>query len=107
METYEDILDALGDPTRRRIVELLRGGPLAVGEIAGELPVSRPAVSQHLRILHRAGLVHPVRAGTRRIYHLSPEGLASLRRFVDGLWSDVLDAFGSYAEAEIGKEDKR
>jgi DNA-binding transcriptional ArsR family regulator len=86
-------LAALGDPTRQRILEELRGGGRAVGEIAAVLPVSRPAVSQHLRVLKGAGLVREETAGTRRVYNIEPRGLVELRRYLDQLWSDAMAAF--------------
>lgn len=92
-------MDALGDPTRRAIFERLRSGPRAVGELAQGLPVSRPAVSQHLRVLRDAGLVTEQREGTRRIYRLDPDGLAELRAAVDEFWSDALAAFVRAAES--------
>ena len=76
-------MDALGDPTRRAIFERLREGPTAVGELAGDLPVSRPAVSQHLRVLKEAGLVTDTRAGTRRLYRVDPQGLDGLRAYFE------------------------
>ena len=97
-------MDALGDPTRRRIFERLRGGPLAVGELAAELPVSRPAVSQHLRVLREAGLVADRKEGTRRLYELAPEGLAELHDWVDTFWSDALARFKAEAERERRSE---
>jgi DNA-binding transcriptional ArsR family regulator len=93
-------MDALGDPTRRAIFEQLRRGPRAVGEIAGELPVSRPAVSQHLRVLKEAGLVTERRDGTRRLYRLDPEGLALVRRYFDDFWTEALAGFKAAAESE-------
>jgi DNA-binding transcriptional ArsR family regulator len=93
-------MDALGDPTRRTIFERLRSGPLAVGEIADELPVSRPAVSQHLRVLKEAGLVRERREGTRRLYRLDPDGLGELRDYFDDFWSEALAAFKASAEEE-------
>jgi DNA-binding transcriptional ArsR family regulator len=89
---------ALGDPTRRAILERLRGGPLAVGEIARDLPVSRPAVSQHLRVLKEAGLVSERREGTRRLYSLDANGLVGLRDYLDTFWSQALAAFKAAAE---------
>jgi len=77
------VLDALGDPTRRRILELVRDGARPVGEIAREVPVSRPAVSQHLRVLKEAGLVHDRQEGTRRLYAVDPSGLSALRAYLD------------------------
>src|SRR5213082_347105 len=97
---YEDTLQALGDPTRRSVLEQLREGPRAVGEIAAELPVSRPAVSQHLRVLKEAGLVTERRNGTRRLYRLNPDGLDELRRYVEDYWTDALAAFKAEAERE-------
>jgi DNA-binding transcriptional ArsR family regulator len=91
-------MTALGDPTRRAIFERLAGGPAAVGEIAGELPVSRPAVSQHLKVLRDAGLVrdHPV--GNRRIYSIDPDGVGALRAYFDRFWIQSLGAFKEAAE---------
>ena len=83
----------LGDPTRRAILERLRGGPLSVAEIARDLPVSRPAVSQHLRVLKEAGLVSERRSGTRRLYRLDLNGLAALRAYLDSFWEEALAAF--------------
>jgi len=93
-------MDALGDPTRRAIFERLRQGSLAVGEIADELPVSRPAVSQHLRVLKDAGLVRERRDGTRRLYRVDPDGLGELRDYFDDFWSAALASFKEEAERE-------
>jgi DNA-binding transcriptional ArsR family regulator len=93
-------MDALGDPTRRAIFEQLRRGPCAVGEIASELPVSRPAVSQHLRVLKDAGLVTERREGTRRLYRLDPDGLGELRDYFDDFWTEALAGFKAAAERE-------
>jgi DNA-binding transcriptional ArsR family regulator len=93
-------MDALGDPTRRAIVEVLRHGARAVGEVAAGLPVSRPAVSQHLRVLEEAGLVVARREGTRRVYRLDPVGLDELRAALDAYWSDALAAYGAAAQEE-------
>jgi DNA-binding transcriptional ArsR family regulator len=98
--TYARALEALGDSTRRAIVERLRRGPLAVGELARDLPVSRPAVSQHLRVLKEAGLVTERQEGTRRLYRLDPRGLGELRAAFDLFWTDALDAFKQAAERE-------
>ena len=95
---YESAISALGDPTRREIFERLRSGPLSVGEIAAELPVSRPAVSQHLRVLKEAGLVAERRDGTRRLYRLDPDGLASVRAYFDEFWDAALAGFKAAAE---------
>jgi DNA-binding transcriptional ArsR family regulator len=105
---YGTALAALADPTRRQIFERLRKGPRAVGEIAGKLPVSRPAVSQHLKVLKEAGLVADRPEGTRRVYYIDPKGLALIRRWLDQFWDEALDAFKAEVErdaAEIkGKE---
>ena len=100
--TYALAIQALGDPTRRSIFERLRHGPRAVGELARELPVSRPAVSQHLRVLKEAGLVTEQRNGTRRIYGVDAAGVAELRDYVDGFWSDALESFKRAVEQEEG-----
>ena len=102
---YGDAITALADPTRRAVFERLRHGARPVGEIARELPVSRPAVSQHLRVLKEAGLVRERREGTRRFYSVNGDGLAELREYVEGLWQEALDAFKQAAEATEGEED--
>ena len=99
-------MDALGDSTRRLILERLRGGPRAVGALAADLPVSRPAVSQHLRVLKEAGLVTERRNGTRHLYRVDIDGLAEVRDYLDSFWTDVLAAFQAAAEAEAEKEDE-
>jgi DNA-binding transcriptional ArsR family regulator len=91
-------MTALGDPTRRAIFERLADGGLAVGAIAAELPVSRPAVSQHLKVLKRAGLVSDRQVGNRRIYAIRPRGLEELRTYLDGFWKRSLSAFAAAAE---------
>jgi DNA-binding transcriptional ArsR family regulator len=91
-------LSALGDPTRRVIFERLADRPRAVGELARELPVSRPAVSQHLKVLKGAGLVTDRQAGARRIYQLDPDGVGALRAYLDGFWNQALAAFKEVAE---------
>jgi len=93
-------LDALGDPTRRHVFELLRGGPSSVGELAGKVPVSRPAVSQHLRVLEDAGLVTHHRQGTRNLYELDEAGVRVLRDWMDGFWSEALTRFKAAAESK-------
>ena|SRR5215469_6311599 len=93
-------LQALGDPTRREIFERLASRPLAVVDIAGGLPVSRPAVSQHLRVLKNVGLVTASRQGTRRVYRLDPKGIATMREYLDRLWDKALVSFKAFAEAE-------
>ena len=94
-------MDALGDPTRRAIFERLAQGPRAVGELARELPVSRPAVSQHLKVLKDAGLVVDSRAGTRRLYRLDPDGVGAVRAYFDAFWNQALAAFRAAVEQEI------
>jgi DNA-binding transcriptional ArsR family regulator len=91
---------ALGDPTRRAIVMRLRKGPSAVGELAREFPVSRPAISQHLRVLKRARLVTDRASGTRRVYALDPAGFDSLRDYFDRFWTDALDSFKDRIEQD-------
>ena len=91
-------LDALGDPTRRKLVQRLRRGPLAVTELAQGLPISRPAVSQHLAVLRKARLVRMEPAGTRRLYRLDPHGFHSLRAWFDSFWTDALDNFKARLE---------
>ena len=102
---YDSALAALSDPTRRRVFEKLRHGGRPVGEIAKGLPVSRPAVSQHLKVLKEAGLVREERDGTRRIYEIDPKGLGQLRRWLDQFWDTALDAFR--AEVEKEGDDKK
>lgn len=92
---YEEVFTALAEPTRRRIFEDLRLRPMTVGELARRQPVSRPAVSQHLRVLESARLVRVRPEGTRRIYSVEREGLEELRRYLDSFWSDVLSAYGA------------
>jgi DNA-binding transcriptional ArsR family regulator len=101
------VLSALGDGTRRAIVELLAERPRAVGELADALPVSRPAVSLHLRVLRDAGLVRDSAAGTRRIYRLDADGLELLRTYLDRLWIGALDRFTSAAEAAYEQDRKQ
>jgi len=93
-------LTALGDPTRRTIFERLADRPRAVGELARELPVSRPAVSQHLKVLKDAGLVIDRRAGARRIYQLDPDGVGALRAYLDEFWSRALVAYKAAVEQD-------
>ena len=99
MGTYRlEALGALGDPTRRQIFELLAAEPLSVGELAQRLPVSRPAVSQHLRALKEAGLVIDRRAGNRRIYQVDPDGVGALRAELDRFWNQALATFKEVVE---------
>ena len=93
-------LAALGDPTRQAIVRRLATGPQPVGELAEHLPVSRPAVSQHLKVLKEAGLVHDERDGTRRLYRLDPKGLEAVRDSIDNLWKRALTAYKTAVEEE-------
>jgi len=98
VDTNGHPLDALGDPTRRQVFELLRSGPRSVGELAAELPVSRPAVSQHLKVLKEADLVTDRPEGNRRIYQLNPDGLGALRAYLDRFWNQALPAFKGAVE---------
>jgi DNA-binding transcriptional ArsR family regulator len=93
-----DPFDALGDPNRRAIVEVLRGGPCSVQEIADELPISRPAVSRHLRLLKSAGLVVEEPLGTRRLYRLHDEGIDAVRAYIEQVWGDAAARFKLVAE---------
>ena len=96
--TYKSALQAVADPMRLQILERLRDGPRPAGQIAAGLPVTRPAVSQHLKVLKDAGLIEERREGTRRIYAANPAALGELRAFIDGLWRDALDAFADFAD---------
>jgi DNA-binding transcriptional ArsR family regulator len=101
---YATSFSALADPTRRRVMESLRSGPRAVGEIARGMPVSRPAVSQHLKVLKEAGLVTDRAEGTRRVYYLDPKGLAALRAWLDQFWDRALTDFQREAEKSFQGE---
>lgn len=96
--SYETALEALADPTRRRILDLLREGPRPVGEIAARLPVSRPAVSRHLRVMAQASLVRREPHGTRNLYEVDPRGLASVRDWLDAWWDEPLRRFTAHVE---------
>ena len=96
-------IEALADPTRRRVFERLGSGPLPVGRIAEGLPVSRPAVSQHLKVLKEAGLVSDRAEGTRRVYQIDPQGLGAMRAWLDRFWVVALEAF----QAEVEKDEKQ
>ncbi len=99
VDAYGDAgLGLLGDPTRRAIFELLARRPSSVGELAEQLPISRPAVSQHLRLLKDGGLVVSQPEGTRRVYRLNPDGVTALRAYLDRIWTDALTAFQKAAE---------
>ena len=101
------LISALADPTRRAVLEKLKSGPRPVGEIARDLPVTRPAVSQHLKVLKEAGLVADRSVGTRRIYYIDPKGLGAMRAWLDQFWEAALDAFKLAAEAEAQKSTKK
>jgi DNA-binding transcriptional ArsR family regulator len=103
MADAKSALAALADPTRRQIFERLRSGPRAVGEIAQGLPVSRPAVSQHLAVLKTAGLVRDEAHGTRRVYEIDPKGLGALRAWLDQFWDASLASFKAELEGRKGK----
>jgi DNA-binding transcriptional ArsR family regulator len=101
VNTYQNIqLDALGDATRRAIIHRLLRGPVSVGKLAQEFPVSRPAISQHLRVLKQANLVTDQASGTRRVYQLDPQGFESLRSYFDQFWSIALNAFQQKVEEQ-------
>jgi DNA-binding transcriptional ArsR family regulator len=100
---YGNALAALADPTRRRVFERLKSGPRPVGAIARGMPVSRPAVSQHLKALKEAGLVTDRPEGTRRVYFIDPHGLGALRKWLDQFWDEALAAF----QAEVEKASNR
>jgi DNA-binding transcriptional ArsR family regulator len=100
VKTYGEAIEALGDPTRRTVFERLGERPMAVGELAAGLPVSRPAVSQHLRVLKEAGLVSERREGTRRIYSVDPGGVAELRQYFEQFWDRALANFKAAAETK-------
>lgn len=99
--TYQKALLALSDPTRRKVFEELRRGPRSVGKIAAQMPVSRPAVSQHLRVLKQAGLVRDRAEGTRRVYFVDPLGLGAVRTWLDQFWTEALMSF----QTEIEKKE--
>ena len=101
---YLSSLEALADPTRRRIFERLRSGPKPVGAIASGLPISRPAVSQHLKVLKKAHLVEDEADGTKRIYRIDPRGLGPLRAWLDRFWDEALESFRAEAENPGGKK---
>ena len=109
MVTYQrggHALEALGDPTRRTIFERLAVRPRSVRELADDLPVSRPAVSQHLKVLKECGLVTDRAVGTRRIYQADPGGVAALREYLDRMWESALASFAAVAEQSGAGQDK-
>jgi DNA-binding transcriptional ArsR family regulator len=105
MANGADMMTALGDPTRQAILDRLSDGPRPVGELAAELPVSRPAVSQHLKVLKGVGLVLDRQEGTRRLYQVDPAGLAVLRTYLDQFWERSLAAFEAAAREQKGEQD--
>jgi DNA-binding transcriptional ArsR family regulator len=100
-----DTLGVLADPTRRRLFEALAAGPLPVGELAQQVPVTRPAVSQHLKVLKGAGLVLDRRQGTRRLYQVDPRGVAALRDYLDSFWGQALTAFQAHVDQQEEHRD--
>ncbi|MDP3745510.1 MAG: metalloregulator ArsR/SmtB family transcription factor [Phenylobacterium sp.] len=102
--TYGNALAALADPTRRQVFELLKNGPTPVGVIAEALPVSRPAVSQHLKVLKAAGLVGDRAEGTRRVYYIDPTGLGALRAWLDQFWDGALAAFAAEVDRQTNEQ---
>jgi DNA-binding transcriptional ArsR family regulator len=107
VETHDLVLDALGDRTRRAILERLRDGPKAVVEIARDLPVGRPAVSQHLKVLKEAGLVIDQAVGTRRVYEVDGDGLEAAQRYLGSFWSDTLSRFKRVVESDPTRRTRR
>ena len=104
---YGNALAALADPTRRHIFERLKSGPQSVGQIARGMPVSRPAVSQHLKTLKEAGLVADRPEGTRRVYFIDPDGLGALRQWLDQFWDEALAAFRDEVETRPRDEEDK
>jgi DNA-binding transcriptional ArsR family regulator len=104
---YAKVLTCLSDPTRRRVFEKLRAGPQSVGVLARGLPVSRPAVSQHLKTLKAAGLVVDRSEGARRVYYIDPDGLGELRRWIDAFWDDALESFKQEVEQSKAPRGKK
>ena len=107
MTNASALLAALGDPTRQAILDLLLEGPHPVGELAALLPVSRPAVSQHLKVLKEVGLVSDRQEGTRRVYRVEPGGLAPLRAYLERFWQKNLVAFAAHAETVASERGSR
>jgi DNA-binding transcriptional ArsR family regulator len=105
--TDTSVLAVLADPTRRALLELLRRAPLPVGELARQMPVSRPAVSQHLKVLKEAQLVREHRRGTRHYFGLNPVGFAGLREYADSMWQEALDAFATYVTQQTSAAKSR
>ena len=107
MTNAHAVLTVLGDPTRQAILDLLLDGPQPVGELAARLPVSRPAVSQHLKVLKEVGLVVDHQEGTRRVYWVDPAGLEPLRAYLDGFWNKAMSEFAAFAEKHAERENDR
>lgn len=107
MHLADAAFEALGDPTRRKVFSRLRRGPQSVAVLARGLEVSRPAVSQHLRVLREARLVTVRVEGARRVYAIDPRGLEAVRTWIDGFWDEALDRFKTLAESEANREDER
>ena len=107
MANQSDLLTAFSDPTRQAVLNLLRQRPSTVGELAAHLPVSRPAVSQHLQLLKSVGLVEEERRGTRHFFRLNPKSLAELREHVDAMWRDAMTAFSDFTKKEIAEHAKK
>ena len=107
MTAYQEkALHALGDPTRRQIFERLTQNPSPVGQLARELPISRPAVSQHLKVLKEAGLVFDRQTGTRRVYQVDPKAVEALREYFDSFWGQALASFQAATQGQPGKDTK-
>jgi len=107
MTSYQEkALQALGDPTRRQIFERLTQSPSPVGQLARELPISRPAVSQHLKVLKEAGLVFDRHAGTRRVYQVDPKAVEALREYFDSFWGQALASFRDVAQHQLRKDSE-
>ena len=104
MATYGQVLDSLGDPSRRQILDLVHTKPSSVQELADQLPISRPAVSQHLKVLKDAGIVSSRPVGTRRVYAVTTDGFEVLRQWLDVMWRDALDSFAAFAEQKHHEE---
>lgn len=102
---YAEAFSALADPTRRSVFESLRSGPQSVGRLAELQPVSRPAVSQHLKVLEEAGLVSAKRLGNRRVYSVKRDGLTDLREYLEHFWSDVLDAYSAEVLRRVNSDE--
>jgi DNA-binding transcriptional ArsR family regulator len=107
VNTHDLVLDALGDRTRRAILESIRNGPKPVVDIARDLPVGRPAVSQHLKVLKEAGLVIDRAVGTRRVYEIDREGLEAVQRYLGSFWSDTLSRFKRAVESDPTRRSRR